>query len=221
MSEAIVKKNELKLNGREFWRGAAESVQLADAGEIRNALGQPSWFEAKDRVPPGTVKVKVLGNISIDSRRTSAIDFLGEIGLKAFPLAFKGSAAYQAVIDRKLELLCLEIETDDMVRAINGAPNIREKLKGWGNDARVCMSLFVVVTAETRRQFSASTEHEAEFMVNGVNIKPKLAAGSTGDTTIRLEKGMTFAYGIAKPIWDDPKLKNAKRLVDLRFDNHT
>lgn len=221
MSEAVVKANELKFQGREFWRGASESIAIADVGEIRTPLGKPSWFEAKDRVKAGKVKVKTVGSITIDAQRTSKVDFLANINLaKVFPLG-KGSVGYEEVRDHKLELVYMEIETDDMVRAINDSPALREKLKDWGEDARICTSIFGVVTAQTHKRFQTSTAHEAEFTVQGVTIKPQLSASVGGDTTVTFSKGMTFAYGIAKPIWDAPKPKNAKRLLDLRFDNHT
>ena len=221
MAEAIVKTNEIKLNGREFWRGGAESIQAGDCGEIRTPLGKPSWFEAKDRIAGKKLQVKNLGNISIDSTRTSKVDFLGKINLaKVFPLG-QGSLGYEAVVSRKLELMYFEIETDDVVRAVNDSPALREKLKDWGEDARICTGVFLVVKAETSKHFAVNTSHEAEFTVHGVTIKPKLTAGVSGDTTITLQKGSCFGYAIAKPIWDDPKPKNAKRLKDLRFDNHT
>lgn len=221
MAEAIVKTNEIKLNGREFWRGGCESIQLADVGEIRTPLGKPSWFEAKDRIRGSKLKVKNLGTITIDSQRTTKVDFLGSVNLaKVFPLG-KGSLGYEAVVERKLELMYMEVETDDMVRAVNDSPAVREKLKDWGEDARICIGVFLVVTAETSKHFAVNTSHEAEFTVYGVTFKPKLTVGASGDTTIKLEKGSCFGYAIAKPIWDEPKPKNAKRLKDLRFDNHT
>jgi hypothetical protein len=221
MAEAIVKTNEIKFNGREFWRGGSESVELGDIGEIRTPLGKPSWFESKDRIAGKKLKVKNLGNITIDSKRTSKLEFLGSIKIaKVFPMC-EGSQAYESVVERKLELMYLELETDDVVDAINSSPGLREKLKDFGNDARICTGIFVVVNAETRKRFEVNTSNEAEFTIYGLTFNPKVNASAGGDTTIKIEKGRVFGYAIAKCIWDEPKPKNAKRLKGVRFDNHT
>lgn len=215
MAEAIVKTNEIKFNGREFWRGGSESVELGDVGEIRTPLGKPSWFESKDRIQGKKLKVKNLGNITIDSKRTSKLEFLGNIKVaKVFPMC-EGSQAYESVVERKLELLYLELETDDVLEAINSSPALRDKLKGWGNDARICTGVFIVVNAETRKRFEVTTKNEAEFTIYGLTFNPQVNASAGGDTTIKIEKGRCFGYAISKPIWV------GKRLDDTRFDNHT
>jgi hypothetical protein len=219
MSDAIVRENSLHFNGRNYFRVSSQDTSLGAVGEKKMPVLKGNFLDVKDRIKAQKLKIRDVGLVSIDSERTSKRDFLANISLAKVFKVGSVDTAYEDVRSNKLRLLYMSVDCNDMVDAINRSPAIREDLKRWGNDARVVTSCFVIVTAETGKQFSSSTNVEAEINVDGVTVSPKLSLSSGGSTEVKFPVGACLAYGLSSIEWDNKNEKKAEKAVDLRPDD--
>jgi hypothetical protein len=218
MSDANVTNRALEVNGKRYFRVGSEFASLGAVGPKRTPLGKGSHVEFRDRIKNEKLKVRDIGPIKIDRQKLDQTNFLANINIAK---VFKGvsvDSAYEAFKKQELELLIISVDASDMVRAINRSPAIREDLKRWGNDARVVTTGFVIVKAETSREFSSSNDVEAELTVKGVTLNPKVSTSSRGATSVEFPEGAFFAYGPSKLVWDEKNEKKATRVVDLKLD---
>ena len=220
MTDAVVHKNSLKFNGKNYFRVGSESTVVGAVGEKRSPINKGNYLEVKDRIKSAKLKVREIGPVKISSKTTSKTDFMSNI---SFAKVFKlGSAdtAYQAVCDNQLDLIFFSIDTNDMVDAINRSPAIRDDLQRWGNDARVVTGGFLIVDAKTGKDFTSSTNVEAHVTVYGVTIDAKLGVSKQGSTAVEFPQGAFFAYDLSRVVWDEKNEKKASKVVDLKRDDH-
>lgn len=218
MADAIVNAHVLRFGSKGFFRAGSIDAVIGAVGVKRTPITRANYLEVKDRIKSGKLRIREIGPVEIDSQRTSKTDFLANISLaKVFRLG-SADTGYEDVRDHKLSLVYFMVDFNDMVRAINDSPAIREDLKRWGDDARVVTSGFTVVQAETAKRFATSTEAQATITVQGVTIEPKIGVDTGGTTSVEFPVGSFFAYGLARLVWDEKKEKNAHRVVDLKTD---
>jgi hypothetical protein len=87
-------------------------------------------------------------------------------------------------------------------------------MKDEGNDARICSSAWVVVSAELGQRFATATAIEVEATTTqGLKITAQGGKTWSGSESIVLGAGTVFAYGLHKvKKWD------GERVEDLEDD---
>jgi len=218
MSENKVGNNSLRANGIDYFRVGSQFALLGAVGQMRTPITKGNYLEVMDVIGASKLKIREIGPIKIDNQTLDKRNFLANINVLK---VFKGASVdtqFEAFKRQELELLIVSVAANDMVDAINRSPKIRDDLKRWGNDARVVTTGFVIVKAETSRQYQSSTEVEANVTVHGVTLNPKLSTSGSGTTEVEFPVGSFFAYGPSKLIWDDKNEKKATKVIDLKLD---
>ncbi len=218
MSEVKIRSNAFVFNGRAFFRAASETTRLGSYGPKRTPIGRPNRLEADSHLQGEKLKIREIGKVDIDFQKVDKREFFSEVSL----LKIFGSASLDVVHERlvkhELELMQFEVDPKDMVAAINRSPVIREKLKHWGNDARVVTTVFVALKAEVAKKIDTKVDTEAEFTVQGVTIHPKVSLSSGVDAQMSFPIGVPWAYGLSKCEWDEKNENKATKVISLKFD---
>jgi hypothetical protein len=218
MSEAAVFDNRIVFNNRAYYRTGSESVTVGAVGEKRTPITKPNWLEVKDRILASKLKVRTVGPIGIDTQRTDKREFAASVSPAMLPAGVKVEHAYEALRTAQLSLLYVEVDTDAMLRAINQSEHLREKMKDWGDDMRVCVGGFVIVDAKTTKTFSSSTSVQADITAQGITVTPELTVGSSGGSAVTWPRGMLLGYMLSKLEWNEGNPKKSTRVSDLRID---
>jgi len=217
MTDAIVKGNHLRFLGKNYFRGGAESVQLWSYGEKKSPITQTNYLEVQGRISVQKPKIRKATVITIDFDKTTEKDLLVNINVA---LVFNGASktAYQDMKSGKLKLVKFEVANEDILDAANASPDVLEKLIDYGNDARIVDEIFVVMNAELADSFASSNSFGVSLSVGAVKITAEFGAGSSGNTSITLSKGTTFAYGMLKLDWDANQKKNKTKITKVTDD---
>ena len=214
---AIVKDSHLSFNGRSYFRGGSEDIEIGCYGEKKSPITKTNYLEIQDRIPVPKLKIREAAEIKIDFTKTSEKDLLANINV---PLVFKGSVntAYEDLREDRLKLVKLTINNEDLKDAANQSPKVVENLIEYGNDARLVDDVFVVLSAESAKSFAAGASFDVTASVEGVKITANGNGGSSGSTTVTVSKGMCLAYGLVKLDWDASMKKNKTEITKVTDD---
>jgi len=214
---AVIKDNHMKYNGKSYFRGGSEDVEIGSYGEKKTPLTKTNYLEVQDRIPVPKLKVRQAVIVDIDFVQSSKKDIEANINKS---MVFKGSVStwYEDLKAGRLKLVKLIIEGEDVKDAINTSPKVIDNLKNYGNDSRVCNQVFVVLEATIADQFASATN----FSVSGTDgsTKVSVSGGSSksGSSVVTLSKGSTFAYGLVKLDWDASQKKNWTKVTKVTDD---
>jgi len=220
MTDAVVRKNSLKFNGKNYFRVGAESTVVGAVGVKRTPIAKGNYLEVKDRIRSGKLKLREIGPVQIDAQSTSRADFMANINLAKIFGNADVDVAYRAVCDNQLDLVFFSIDTNDLVDAINRSPSIREDLARWGDDARVVSGGFLIVKATTTHALTVAAHVEARFNDGGLTIAPELGASTDRSTEVEFPVGACFAYDLSRLVWLGGNARQATQVVDLERDDH-
>jgi hypothetical protein len=214
---AVVKDSHLTYNGKKYFRGGSEDIELGSYGEKKSPITQTNYLEVQGRIPAEKLKVREAVEISIDTSQTSQKEITTNINAAA---VFKGSAgtAYQDFKSGKLKLIKLIIENGDIMSAANQSPKAIDNLSTYGNDARIAHQVFVVVDDETARSFSKGSSFEVSVNVGVVKVSVGANGGSSGSTSVSVSRGSIFAYGMVKLDWDAHSARNKTKITKVTDD---
>ena len=214
---AVVKDNHLSFNGKNYFRGGAEDVELGSYGEKKSPITQANYLEVQGKIPTAKLKVKEAVEVSIDFDKTSEKEFLANINVAG---VFKGSAetAYQDMKSQKLKLVKLQVNNKDIKDAANQSPKVIDDLIQYGKDARIAHQVFIVMEAESAKSFAASTSFDVSVNAGILKVTGEGRVGSSGQTTVTVSKWSIFAYGMVKLDWDANRAKNKTAIVKVTDD---
>jgi hypothetical protein len=217
MAGAIVKNNHLHFNGKNYFRVGSEDVQLGSYGEKKSPITQGNYLEVQSKILGERLKVREAIEVDIDTTKTSERELLANINVAA---VFKGSAktAYEDLKSQKLRLVKLEVDNEDMKFSANQSPNAIENLIEYGNEAHIAHQVFIVLDAEMAHSFTSSTSFDVSANAGVVKVTGQGRVGSSGQTTITLSEGSTFAYGMLKLDWDANMKRNKTKIVKATDD---
>ncbi|HVE82902.1 MAG TPA: hypothetical protein VND93_08650, partial [Myxococcales bacterium] len=205
--------SKLVFNGFGYFRGKAESVDLATYGEKKTPIDKTNYLAKEANVARdnlGKVKVSISGPYTINWSSYSDTDVKASI---SYLTAAGGTAAFsrQAADSAKLKMVLFSIDGEGPLKnLLNDYANAaRTYLKDEGNDGRVTSAVWVVMEgtlAETVKKCGKVTGKGTDDGIR-VSIDVKSCAGSK--STVDIPPRTTFAYGLHKvKNWDKTVVKN-------------
>jgi len=204
-----IRDNHLTYGGVAYFRAHSEDVEPGSIGEKRQPLRKANYLEVKDRIPPSKFKVarSTVALIDIGELSRSDIDAqvtaLIPVGGVPVPTKLDAQAAFDQLKSQEVKLVKFVVSTADMVRALNGSPDQRDKLAGWGHDARVVIENFVAMHYTLAEKFNHDVEVSLSAGVDHV-VQATVGGGGSGagTTTVTMPKPTCFAYLLGKIRWN-------------------
>jgi hypothetical protein len=220
MSDIKVTGSHLTFLGKSYFRGGAPEVEIGSYGEKKTPITKTNYLEVQGQVPASRLKIKECVTVDSDYAGTTEADLLANINLFG---VFKGSSntALKDMKEGKLKLIQLAVDNEDLESATNASPKVIQNLIGYGDDARIVDTLFVVVEASTAKSFEASNSLSLSANVGVVKVSADGGVSDTGSSSITLSKGSAFAYGLVKIQWDANQKKNKTKIVKLTDDQYS
>lgn len=213
MATVNIADTHLTFTGTRYFRGRAENVRIGAFGEKKSPLLSANYLEVQGHIPTARFKVREATAADIDWSKTKESDFGGSVkyltAKGAFDISFKRAQS------AKLKLVKFVVEGENMRAAANDSPNILSKLSGYGGDARIAHEIWVAMEATLADTFANSTSLSASGDAGGVTISAKGATSSSGESTVTLSGGTTFAYLLVKLNWNDAKSRITKVTDDM------
>jgi hypothetical protein len=229
MASVVVKSNHLKYRGKLYFCGGAEDVLLGSYGEKKTPITKQNYLEVQGTIPASKLKVRSATECTIDFANSDpfAVSHSGVAEGIINGVPVKASVSGNASIDfgskGHLRLVKLIVENGDMERALEDLPGTLDKLRSYGNDARICHEVFVVMEASLADSLTASGSLtlSGSAGIEGIKISgtQTMSGGKTRTTTVTMSKGTTFAYLLLKIDWNRSFLKKTDidKLTDDQF----
>jgi hypothetical protein len=205
---AVVHDSYLVCNGIHYFRGRAETVHIGAYGEKKTPILSADYLAVQHDLPVEEMRVHSATIVDLDFTKSLEADVT--TNLKVADTGAIGAAAYRDLKAGKLKLVRLEMQLGALL-AVNGLPTVLAKLKSYGDDARVCHEVFVVVSAALAQTITAGGE--LEFERAGTTFT--MSVRNTRNSTVTFSAGTTFGYRLAGPGWERGKERIEKFIDDL------
>ncbi|MCY1015860.1 hypothetical protein [Pyxidicoccus sp. MSG2] len=238
--DARITNTSLKFAGLSYFRANAPSVVIGSFGDKKTPLTKQNYIEVLGRIPVARLKVHRATTARIDFTGTSSVDLAVDVSVPisgsdtgmgtdmgTVPRADTGtvtlspSVAYEQLRHDQLCLVKLDIYPSDIIKAANDSPAVLAHLKECGDSGRLVHQIFMILKAKTAKVFSSSTSLALSATNGEVMVTAQGSQGSTGDLTLRLSYGTTFAYLLLKLKWDAHQKKNWKRITGSEDDQQS
>ncbi len=200
-------------NGRKYFRGNAENVEICAYGEKKGALTPSPYMAVQNKVKSEHLggRVHGLGAVSIDWNKISTAD----IGAKGFLNVFgvSGERAVSTSLDAaksgNVKLVGFGINEGPLKVMLNtDADGARKYLADEGSDGRIASEVWVAMAAEMATKFAATAGYSVSANVAGLGLDISLNGSTGGSAKITISKGTTIAYALHKvKNWDKGKTK--------------
>jgi hypothetical protein len=217
MARVVVKSNHLTWEGKPYFCGGADEVLLGSYGEKKTPLTRQNYLEVQGTIPASKLKVRLADVCTIDfansdkfsvSHSGVAEGIIDGVPVKA---SISGNVSVDFGATGHLRLVKLIVENEAMERAIEDAPTVLDRLRSYGNDARICHQVFVVMEASLAEALdvSGSLTLAGSAGIEGLKISgtQTVSGGKTRNTTVTMAKGSTFAYLLLKIDWNHSGFK--------------
>jgi len=203
--------------GNRYFRRNSSSVSVGAFGEKKEP-----WTEANYLSVDGHMRYEFLDGklkqdpaVSIDWNGTSQAD-IGAAVTTFFDVGgVLGTFSSEKARSAQLKLVRFHVDANPLENVLNSqARTVRDQMKDEGNDARICSSAWVVVSAELGQRFATATAIKVEATTTqGLKITAQGGKTWSGSESIVLGAGTVFAYGLHKvKKWD------GERVEDLEDD---
>jgi len=210
-----VKGSHLKFDGTQYYRGGAIDVHLGSYGQKKarisgiNKLSVYNDIKQADLSRYGHIDAVAVPNINWSNVNAQNLGASGKyMGVKGtHRLTRKQANKY------KLSLVKFTINEANMQNTLNkGASTARKYMAREGKDARVCNTVWVVMTA----QYANAFEGADKISISGQkNMKITATRGSKRTASVTLSKGTTFAYGLLRiKKWDSRKKQQVRNMEE-------
>ena len=205
----VVHNNHLTFNGIQYFRGGAESVFIGSFGEKKTPLFGQNYLQVQSDIPASKLVVNSVTTVDVDFTKSSAGDI--KVGLNVAG-GYSGTVdgAFNDLKSGKLKLVKFEMRLADVQSAVNALPDVRSKLAGYGNDARVAHQMFVVMQATMAQTFSNSGHFTFNKTGGKLEVSASGGASSSGTTNLTLSPGTTYAYLLCKATWNKARTEATK-----------
>lgn len=200
-------------NGRKYFRGNSENVEICAYGEKKGALTKSPYMAVQNKVKSEHLDGRVhgLGMVSIDWNKTTKAD----IGAKGFLNVFgvsggrAVSTSFDAAKSGKVKLVGFGINEGPLRVMLNtDADGARKYLADEGGDGRIASEIWVAMSAEMANKFSATAGYSVSANVGGLGLDISLKGSTGGSEKITISKDTTVAYALHKvKDWDKGKTK--------------
>ncbi len=218
--KAVVRYRSLNYNNIRYFRAGSEDVRLLSYGEKRWPVAGANYLEVEGEIKiPKTKKAKVY-TVEIDFSRTRKSKFVEAVEGTLKGIGFTGSAgqAWERLQEGSLKLVKLGLDHDDIERMANADKDALRDLKSIGRRARIVTDVFVAAEASIVDTFGRSQNVEITAGRGPIEVTVGADANQSGQTTVTVGEGATFAYLLADLDWDARLKRRRKKIVDLDTD---
>jgi hypothetical protein len=193
-------------DGNRYFRRNAPSVEVGSHGKKKEPITQANSLAVEGHIKYDLLDGKIRDDpsVEIDWESESKADVEAHVELY-FVLDGTSTFNYETAKQAHLKLKRFYIEQGALQRVLNNDANkVREAMKDEGNDARVCSSIWVVMSGEIAERFDTSKTSEVSGTVSeGLSVTVQGGAEWSGSETITFSRGTVFAYGLHKVTdWD-------------------
>ena len=194
-------------DGNRYFRRNSSSVSVGAFGPKKQPWTQANYLEVDGHVRYDYLdgKIKSGSPVSIDWNAASQAD-IGTAVTTFFDVGgVEGSFSSEKARTAQLKLVRFHVDAGPMENVLNTqAKAVRGQMKDEGNDARICSSAYVVVSAALGQRFATAAEiNVTATTTQGLKITAQGGGSWSGSESIVLGPGTVFAYGLHKVAkWD-------------------
>lgn len=185
----------LKVNGIRYFRGNASVISLGDFGRKKQPVFRTNYLEVYDNA--GLVDVDLEAKLILDVDQEELRKAMGSVTV-AFAEQ-NASANLEGTKEKKwnLSLIQLAMSLSDIESNVLDQED-EEDFKRLGTKARVAYQVWIVLEAEYAKKVKSAGNLKATVLPGGAVINGELGANGQRETLVKLSKGSTFAYLLAK-----------------------
>lgn len=201
-SDFKITNSRLVFNGFSYFRGKAESVDLASYGEKKTPIDKTNYLAKQanvDRDHLAKVKTAISGPYDVNWSSYSDTDVNVAI---SYLTAAGGTASFdrRKAETAKLKLMLIAVDGEAPLKKLlndyaNGA---RDFLKSEGNDGRVASSVWVVMEGTLAETVKKCGSVAGKGTDGSVKLAIDVKACSGSKSTVEIPPQTTFAYGLYK-----------------------
>ncbi len=187
-------------DGNRYFRRNAIALGIGKWGEKKTPLLQANYLSVE-----GNVRYSLLaGKVSksppyiIDWSRENRADVEATASVY---YTVEGTAAFDfsRAKDADLKLIRFHVDGGNLTRLLNDADVVRDKMKQEGSDARICSSVWVVMSGELSERFATGVRFDVQANITeGLSVGVEGGGSWKGEERITLSENAVFAYGLHK-----------------------
>lgn len=198
-------------DGNRYFRRNAPAVAIGSYGEKKEPITQANYLAVDGHIIYDLLngKIKKLAPVQVDWAHESKADVEANVELY-FVVGGTAQFTHQKAIEAHLKLTRFLIEQSTLESLLNNdAGKARVAMKEEGNDARVCSSIWVVMSGDLAERFNTSVSLEVSGSISkALSITAKGGGAWSGSEKITFSSGTVFAYGLHKvKKWNGDKIK--------------
>ena len=198
-------------DGNRYFRRNAPAVDVSSYGEKKQPATQANYLAVTNHIQFDLLdgKIKKLVPVEVDWAHESKADVEAYVSYY-FIAGGTAKFTHETAIEAHLKLMRFLIEQGPLQNLLNkDAKTARNAMKEEGNDARVCSSVWVVMSGDLAERFGTSVSLEASgTTAEGLSLTAKGGASWSGAEKITFASGTVFAYGLHKvKKWDGDTIK--------------
>ena len=189
------------LDGNRYFRRNALSVEISSYGKKKKPITEANYLDVEDHIKYNLLSGKIREGkpVKVDWNRETKVDVEAHVDYY-FYVGGTTEFSYTKAKEAQLELVRFYIERGVLKKLLNQDANkVRKDLKDEGNDARICSSIWVVMSGQLAERFNTSAALEVSGTTSqGLSITAKGGVTWSGSETITIAPGTVFAYGLHK-----------------------
>lgn len=198
-----ITKHYFQFGVNKYFRGNAHLIEPAHFGEKKDPLGAKAYLEPAGKVKPKHLDGRLRFNtrVKIDWDTVDKADLEADADLNFLGLGKSGALSFDLgkAKSARLELVNLSIDENPLKAMLNQDADIaRRSMADEGKDARIVSEVWIVVDAELGQRFATSGSAGIGVEALGSTAQITLGGGKTGQETVTLSPGTTFAYKLHK-----------------------
>lgn len=213
-----IKDNYFKaVDGNLYFRRNSLAVSLGGYGPKKTPVFQANYLSVDGHLNYDFLggHVNKSGPFDIDWSASSQADIGGSLDTYFDVGGVQASFDHQKAKIAKLKLLRFNVDANPLKTILNTqALAVRQAMKNEGNDARICSSVWVVVSGLLGERFASSVSITAEATTtSGLKISAQGGGSWSGSESITYSSGAVLAYALHKvKKWD------GERIADMEDD---
>jgi hypothetical protein len=186
-------------DGNRYFRRNSIELGIGKYGEKKTPITQANSLEVDGGISAALLEGKIRKSqpYEIDWSKESQADVTGSASL-FFNLEGTADFTLNRAREAKLKLVRFHIEGADLATALNNDKGALAEMKREGNDARVCSSVWVVMSGELAHRFESSVRLSVSGNAGALQLGVEGGGAWKGEEKITLSAGTIFAYGLHK-----------------------
>lgn len=212
-----IRNNHLHLDGINFFRGNANTVQLGSVGDKRTPSTQENYLAVEANIPVAKLEINKVSILTLNGTRISGADVAAEIEVPGMG-TLSPNVVSTKLQEQTLKLVKIDVLPRSIVGAANESPRVLDALVRAGNRGRIAHQVVVVMDAATAETVRRGVSFDFTRDDGSPTLEVHGVAGSKEVSTVRINSGATFAYLLLEPKWDANQRKNRTKIEDWKDD---